>query len=103
LIVGDTGNLIQGIGEQSKNFAQTESDKVKGFRNLIKELDCVGYLTWQLLSKKVESRPAANFGRMPSRGDLRDTGGAEEHASDVIGLYRDEMYHYFIGTKFIPK
>jgi replicative DNA helicase len=49
-------------------------------------------MTWQLL-KGVDSRPVANFGRAPNLGDMRDTGGVQEHASDVIGLYRDEVYN----------
>ena len=92
LIVVDTGNLVQSENERGKNFAQVESDKVRQLRNLVKELDCVAYVTWQL-NKGVDSRPAANMGRMPTLGDLRDTGGVEEHASDVIGLYRDELYN----------
>ena len=91
LIVVDTGNLVQSESVRGKNFAQTESEKVRGIRNLVKELDCVGYMTWQL-SKAIDSRPTASFGRAPKIGDLRDTGGVEEHASDVIGLYRDELY-----------
>jgi len=92
LIVVDTGNLVQSDNDRGKNFAQTESDKVRALRNLVKELNCVGYVTWQL-NKGVDSRPSANMGRMPGLGDLRDTGGVEEHASDVIGLYRDELYN----------
>jgi replicative DNA helicase len=92
LIVVDTGNLVQAENVRGKNFAQVESDKVRGIRNLIKELNCVGYVTWQL-NKGVDSRPASGLGRMPTLGDLRDTGGVEEHASDVIGLYRDELYN----------
>jgi replicative DNA helicase len=92
LIVIDTGNLVRGEDGRGKNFAQTESDKVRGIRNLIKELDCVGYVTWQL-NKGVDSRPVGNMGRAPTLGDLRDTGGVEEHASDVIGLYRDDLYN----------
>jgi len=92
LIVVDTGNLVQSGDVYGKNFAQTESDKVRALRNLVKELDCVAYVTWQL-NKGVDSRPAANMGRKPTLGDLRDTGGVEEHASDVIGLYRDELYN----------
>jgi len=92
LIVVDTGNLVDSENESGKNFAQTESDKVRALRNLVKELDCVAYVTWQL-NKGVDSRPSANMGRMPTLGDLRDTGGVEEHASDVIGLYRDELYN----------
>lgn len=92
LIVVDTGNLVQSENVRGKNFAQVESDKVRGIRNLIKEIDCVAYVTWQL-NKGVDSRPSSGLGRMPTLGDLRDTGGVEEHASDVIGLYRDELYN----------
>ena len=92
LIVVDTGNLVQSERDSGKNFAQVESDKVRQLRNLVKELDCVAYVTWQL-NKGVDSRATANMGRMPTLGDLRDTGGVEEHASDVIGLYRDELYN----------
>jgi len=92
LMVVDTGNLVQSENDRGKNFAQVESDKVRQLRNLVKELDCVAYVTWQL-NKGVDSRPTANMGRMPTLGDLRDTGGVEEHASDVIGLYRDELYN----------
>ena len=92
LIVVDTGNLVQTASQSGMNFAQTESAKVQGIRNLIKEMDCVGYVTWQL-NRSVESRPVANFGRVPTLADLRDTGGVEEHASDVMGLYRDELYN----------
>lgn len=91
LIVVDTGNLVRSENVRGKNFAQVESDKIRGLRNLIKELDCVGYVTWQLLTKKIDARPSANMGRAPTLGDLRDTGGVEEHASDVIALYRDEL------------
>lgn len=91
LIVVDTGNLIRDEYANGMNFAQRESRKVSAIRKLVKEIDCVGYMTWQL-NKGVDSRPAASFGRMPTLGDLRDTGGVEEHASDVIGLYRDELY-----------
>jgi len=91
LIVVDTGNLVRSEPDSGKNFAQVESDKVRGLRNLIKELDCVGYVTWQLLTKRIDSRPAANMGRAPTLADLRDTGGVEEHASDIIGCYRDEL------------
>jgi len=92
LVVVDTGNLVQGTTQGGMNFAQTESAKVQGIRNLVKELDCIGYVTWQL-NKSVDSRPAAGLGRAPTLGDLRDTGGVEEHASDVMGLYRDELYN----------
>jgi replicative DNA helicase len=91
LIVIDTGNLIRDENIGGMNFAQRESRKVSSVRKLVKELDCVGYMTWQL-NKGVDSRPTASFGRMPTLGDLRDTGGVEEHASDVFGLYRDELY-----------
>ena len=91
LIVVDTGNLVRSQNVQGKNFAQVESDKIRGLRNLVKELDCVGYVTWQLLTKRIDARPSANMGRAPTLGDLRDTGGVEEHASDVIALYRDEL------------
>jgi len=92
LVVVDTGNLVRSENVSGMNFAQTESAKVQALRNLVKELNCVGYVTWQL-NKGVDSRPAAGMGRMPTIGDLRDTGGVEEHASDVIGLYRDELYN----------
>ena len=92
LFVVDTGNLVRSESVSGMNFAQTESAKVQALRNLVKELNCVGYVTWQL-NKGVDSRPAAGMGRMPTIGDLRDTGGVEEHASDVIGLYRDELYN----------
>jgi replicative DNA helicase len=49
-------------------------------------------MTWQLLTKKVNARPSSNFGRAPTLADLRDTGGVEEHSSDVIGMYRDELH-----------
>lgn len=97
LVVVDTGNLVQGAIQGGMNFAQTESAKMQGIRNLVKELDCIGYVTWQL-NKSVDSRPAAGLGRAPTLGDLRDTGGVEEHASDVIGLYRDELYNE--GSKY---
>jgi len=93
LIVVDTGNLVQSEQVSGKNFAQVESDKVRGLRNLVKELDCVAYVTWQLLSKQVEARSAGGLGRMPQLADLRDTSGVVEHASDVIGLYRDGLYN----------
>lgn len=92
LVIIDTGNLVQSEFSSGKNFAQEESDKVKGFRNLTKELNCVLYFTWQLLTKKIDARPAANFGRAPNLSDLRDTGGVEEHSSDIIGIYRDELH-----------
>jgi len=92
LIVVDTGNLIRDENIGGMNFAQRESRKVSAVRKLVKEIDCVGYMTWQL-NKGVDSRPASSFGRMPTLGDLRDTGGVEEHASDVVGLYRDELYN----------
>lgn len=92
LVVVDTGNLVQDASQSGMNFAQRESTKIRGLRNLIKELDCVGYVTWQL-NRLVESRPVANLGRAPTLLDLRDTGGVEEHASDVVGLYRDELYN----------
>ena len=41
----------------------------------------------------MESRPINNSGRRPQLSDLRDTGGVEEHATDVIGVYRDEVYN----------
>lgn len=92
LVVVDTGNLVQIDTQKGENLAQTESRKVRGLRNLAKELDCVVYMTWQL-NRTVESRPITNSGRRPQLSDLRDTGGVEEHATDVIGVYRDDVYN----------
>jgi replicative DNA helicase len=92
LMVVDTGNLVYAEDQKGENHAQTESRKVRGLRNLGKELHSVVYMTWQL-NRAVESRPVTNSGRRPRLSDLRDTGGVEEHATDVIGLYRDEVYN----------
>jgi replicative DNA helicase len=98
LVVVDTGNLVHIDAEKGENLAQTESRKVRGLRNLAKELDCVIYMTWQL-NRSVESRPVTDSGRRPQLSDLRDTGGVEEHATDVIGVYRDEVYREFTQSR----
>lgn len=88
LVVVDTGNLATTERHAGENFAQTESRKARILRILAKELACVVYMTWQL-NKSVDGRSAADGAQRPTLGDLRDTGGVEEHATDVIGIYCD--------------
>lgn len=58
------------------------------FKDLAEELDVALVLLSQL-NRSVEARED----KRPTLADLRDSGEIEEHANEVLFLYRDEYYN----------
>ena len=87
LVAVDYIQLVQ-PDRHTENRAQDIADIAMGLKRLAKELE-VPVIALSQLSRNVENR--AN--KRPVLSDLRDSGGLEAAADQVIMLYRDEYYN----------
>lgn len=86
LLVIDQLSFI--TGGSAENKAYEIGEYTRGLLALAKELDCVVLLLAQL-NRECERRT----NKRPILSDLSSSGSIEQDASNVIFLYRDEVYH----------
>jgi replicative DNA helicase len=95
LLVVDYLQLMRAPRERNVSRDEQLSEITAGFKQLAKELDCaVVYLSQ--LNREVEKRQD----KRPMLSDLRESGGIEQDADDVLFLYRPE---YYLRTKTPPE
>lgn len=75
-------------GGTSENRAYELGEYTRGLMALAKEIDCALILLAQL-NRECEKRP----NKRPIMSDLASSGSIEQDASNVIFLYRDEVYN----------
>lgn len=88
VIVVDYLQLMTGGGEKGKNRDREISEITSGCKTLAKEMNCAVVLLSQL-NRDCESEKD----KRPRLSNLRDSGGIEQDADDVIFVYRDDYYH----------
>ncbi len=97
-IVIDYIQLMNGIDVKNKTREQVVSDISRSLKMIAKEIE-IPIIALSQLSRAVEQRPD----KMPQLSDLRESGGIEQDADEVIFLMRPEYYHMTnsvqIGTK----
>lgn len=86
LLVVDQLSFI--TGGDAENKAYELGEYTRGFLAIAKELDCAVVLLAQL-NRKCEDRS----NKRPLMSDLSSSGSIEQDASNVIFLYRDEVYN----------
>jgi replicative DNA helicase len=86
LLVIDQLSFITGSEHENKSYEIGEY--TRGMLSLAKELDIAIVLLCQL-NRKCEDRPD----KRPNLSDLAASGSIEQDASNVIFLYRDEIYN----------
>ena len=89
LIVVDYLQLIEPSEDDksSKNRAEYVSEISRGLKKIAKDFD-VPVLALAQLSRAVKSRS----NKRPMLSDLKESGGIEENADVVLGVYRDDYY-----------
>lgn len=88
LVVVDYLQLMSGeTGKKGDTRDRELSIITAGMKRLAKELDCAVLLLSQL-NRDVEKRPD----KRPTLADLRESGGIEQDADDVVFIYRPEYY-----------
>lgn len=86
-IVVDYIQLMSGIDTKNKNREQIVSEITRSLKCLCKELE-MPIIALSQLSRAVEARTD----KMPQLSDLRESGGIEQDADEVIFLMRPEYY-----------
>lgn len=74
-------------GSRNVNWAKVVGEAVGLFKTMSEELDVAVVLLAQL-NRSLESRDD----KRPTMADLRDSGEIEEHANEILFLYREEYY-----------
>lgn len=87
MLVIDQLSFITGGSKEKKNY-ELVGEYTRGLIALAKQLNCAVVLLCQL-NRECESRPD----RRPRLSDLAMSGSIEQDASNVIFLYRDEIYN----------
>lgn len=87
LLVVDYIQLMGDTAKKNSNREQDVSAIGRGLKALARELECP-VLALSQLSRAVEGRTS----HVPMLSDLRESGGLEQDADNVLFIYREELY-----------